>query len=120
MVTLTFKQLSALAEEGDESSLVERSAHWRPNTAGASGVKRKRAQSRGTGTVAQRQQQSQALLPPPPPPPPPQQQQTPPAAAAGAQGTGEGGAGGSRPNAVRLSRNHVPAGGGRGKGEWQQ
>ena len=46
MVTLTFKQLSALAEEGDESSLVERSAHWRPNTAGASGVKRKRAQSR--------------------------------------------------------------------------
>ena len=40
MITPTFKKMRALAEEGDNSSLAKRSANWRPNTAGASGVKR--------------------------------------------------------------------------------
>eukprot|EP00904_Undaria_pinnatifida_P006574 jgi/Undpi1/3046/HiC_scaffold_15.g06422.m1 len=68
----------------------------------------------GRRAAAQQQQQPQAL-----PPLPLQQQRTLSAAAAGAGGTRGGGAGGSRPNAVRFSRNHVPAargGGGRGNG----
>ena len=47
MVIPTLEKLRALAEEDDESSLAERSAHWRPNTAGASGVKRKGAPGAG-------------------------------------------------------------------------
>ena len=50
MVTPTIKKLRALEEEGDESSLAERSAHWKRNAAGASGVKRKGA----PGTRGQR------------------------------------------------------------------
>lgn len=166
MVTPTLKTLKALAEEGHESSLAERSAYWKPKAAGASGVKREsRAREGGgqpppttelegggvtpfkvrmqqsktpagvcdylrrglrcdrpicsfshdqvAGTAAQQQQQ-QALPPPPTPPPPPQQQQPQPAAAAG-----RGGAGGSRPCAVHLSKNHAPdgrGGGARGNG----
>ena len=55
MATPTFKQLRALAEEGNESSLAERSAHWRPNTAGVRGVKRKGA----PGTGGQREAPAQ-------------------------------------------------------------
>ena len=47
MVIPTYEKLRAPAEEGDESSPAERSAHWRSNTAGACGVKRKGAP--GTG-----------------------------------------------------------------------
>ena len=45
---LHLKKQRTLAEEGDESSLAGRSAHWRPNAAGASRVKREGAPASGS------------------------------------------------------------------------